>query len=278
MLRTSECTIAAKCRAVDSRAVFSSCCVCLWDLTLCRLCSTHSTCVMGTSSLSREWPQYIQFLLAPLLSLVPAACAESRSFLCLQPFRRAASNLRPSSDDTLDSHSRGHGFDSRSGDTVAERLTCSPLTMTMSSIPGLVTPDFRMWESYRAMTLIGGFCRGYPVSPSFHSGAAPCSSQPPSSDHLKTSISGVISACHVVFVGPRFWATVVERLACSRPTKANRVQSPAGSPHFCNWESCRTMPLLGGFFSGISRLPRPFIPTLLHIHFSHLHRLSRPRC
>ncbi|KAJ8897068.1 hypothetical protein PR048_002414 [Dryococelus australis] len=38
-------------------------------------------------------------------------------------------------------------------------------------------------------------------------------------------------------------ATVAERLARSPPT--NRVQSPAGSPDFRKWESCRTMPLVG---------------------------------
>ncbi|KAJ8868675.1 hypothetical protein PR048_030214 [Dryococelus australis] len=39
-------------------------------------------------------------------------------------------------------------------------------------------------------------------------------------------------------------AAVAERLACSPPTKANRVQSPAGPPpDFRVWESCRTMPL-----------------------------------
>ncbi|KAJ8891869.1 hypothetical protein PR048_004424 [Dryococelus australis] len=32
-----------------------------------------------------------------------------------------------------------------------------------------------------------------------------------------------------------------------RQTRANRVQSPAGSPDFRKWESCRTMPLVGGF-------------------------------
>ncbi|KAJ8866508.1 hypothetical protein PR048_032351 [Dryococelus australis] len=30
------------------------------------------------------------------------------------------------------------------------------------------------------------------------------------------------------------------------------------------WESCRTMPLVGGVFSWISRSPRPCIPALLH--------------
>ncbi|KAJ8866750.1 hypothetical protein PR048_032611 [Dryococelus australis] len=42
---------------------------------------------------------------------------------------------------------------------------------------------------------------------------------------------------------------VTERLALSPATKANRVQSPAGSPDFCTWESC-TMPLVGGFPRG----------------------------
>ncbi|KAJ8868482.1 hypothetical protein PR048_030010 [Dryococelus australis] len=42
-------------------------------------------------------------------------------------------------------------------------------------------------------------------------------------------------------------ATVAERLARSPPTKANRVQSPAGSPDSRKWESSRTMPLVGGF-------------------------------
>ncbi|KAJ8888147.1 hypothetical protein PR048_007634 [Dryococelus australis] len=39
-----------------------------------------------------------------------------------------------------------------------------------------------------------------------------------------------------------------KRLACSPPTNANRVQSPAGLlPNFRMWESCRMMPLVDGF-------------------------------
>ncbi|KAJ8890752.1 hypothetical protein PR048_010261 [Dryococelus australis] len=42
-----------------------------------------------------------------------------------------------------------------------------------------------------------------------------------------------------------------ELLACSPPTKANRVQSPYGSvPEFRMWESCRMIPLVGGFSQG----------------------------
>ncbi|KAJ8894043.1 hypothetical protein PR048_006653 [Dryococelus australis] len=40
---------------------------------------------------------------------------------------------------------------------------------------------------------------------------------------------------------------VTERLARSPPTRANPVQAPAGSPDFRKWESCRMMPLVGGF-------------------------------
>ncbi|KAJ8892064.1 hypothetical protein PR048_004638 [Dryococelus australis] len=45
-------------------------------------------------------------------------------------------------------------------------------------------------------------------------------------------------------------AAVAERLARSPPNNANRVQSPAGSPDICMWESCRTMPLVGRFSRG----------------------------
>ncbi|KAJ8871101.1 hypothetical protein PR048_027405 [Dryococelus australis] len=58
-------------------------------------------------------------------------------------------------------------------------------------------------------------------------------------------------------------AVVVERLDCSPPTKANRVRSSAGSlPDIRNWESRRTMPLVGGFSRG-----SPISPAvLLHSH------------
>ncbi|KAJ8893640.1 hypothetical protein PR048_006240 [Dryococelus australis] len=57
---------------------------------------------------------------------------------------------------------------------------------------------------------------------------------------------------HITYFAP----AVAERLACSPPTKADWVQSPAGSlPDFHIWESCRTMPLLGGFSWGS---PVPF--------------------
>ncbi|KAJ8874068.1 hypothetical protein PR048_024909 [Dryococelus australis] len=51
------------------------------------------------------------------------------------------------------------------------------------------------------------------------------------------------------------WAAVAERLARSPPTKVNRAQSPAGSPDFRKWDSCRTMPLVGGFSQGSPTFP-----------------------
>ncbi|KAJ8883483.1 hypothetical protein PR048_015327 [Dryococelus australis] len=50
---------------------------------------------------------------------------------------------------------------------------------------------------------------------------------------------------------------MAERLARSPPTKANRVQSSAGSPDFRKWESCRTIPLVGGFSRGSPVSPAP---------------------
>ncbi|KAJ8870036.1 hypothetical protein PR048_029047 [Dryococelus australis] len=41
------------------------------------------------------------------------------------------------------------------------------------------------------------------------------------------------------------------------PPRRNRVQSPAGSPDFRKWESCRTMPLVGGFSRGSPVSPVP---------------------
>ncbi|KAJ8893005.1 hypothetical protein PR048_005586 [Dryococelus australis] len=55
-----------------------------------------------------------------------------------------------------------------------------------------------------------------------------------------------------------YGSAVAERLACSPPTKDYLIQSPAGNlPDFC---MMGIMPLVGGFFSGISRFLGPFIP------------------
>ncbi|KAJ8880009.1 hypothetical protein PR048_020631 [Dryococelus australis] len=50
--------------------------------------------------------------------------------------------------------------------TVTERLALLASQQgDPGSIPGRLTPDFRVWESCRTMPLIGGFSRGSPVSP-----------------------------------------------------------------------------------------------------------------
>ncbi|KAJ8888057.1 hypothetical protein PR048_007543, partial [Dryococelus australis] len=58
---------------------------------------------------------------------------------------------------------------------------------------------------------------------------------------------------------------------CSPPTKADRVQYPVGSlSDFRKWESCRTIPLVGGFTWGTPVSPFPCIPALLHSHLASL--------
>ncbi|KAJ8884862.1 hypothetical protein PR048_011058 [Dryococelus australis] len=64
-----------------------------------------------------------------------------------------------------------------------------------SSKPDRSLSDFRILESYRTMPLVSGFSRGSPVSPSFHSGAAPYLPQSPSlaikSSLLRNSEHGI---------------------------------------------------------------------------------------
>ncbi|KAJ8897249.1 hypothetical protein PR048_002595 [Dryococelus australis] len=48
-----------------------------------------------------------------------------------------------------------------------------------------------------------------------------------------------------------------DSLPRSPPTKASRVQSPAGSPDSRKWESCRMMPSVGGFSRGFPVSPAP---------------------
>ncbi|KAJ8888872.1 hypothetical protein PR048_008366 [Dryococelus australis] len=55
----------------------------------------------------------------------------------------------------------------------------------------------------------------------------------------------------------RSGAAVAERLARPPPTKAIRAQSPAGSQDPRMWESCRTMPLVGGSSRGSPASPPP---------------------
>ncbi|KAJ8871278.1 hypothetical protein PR048_027586 [Dryococelus australis] len=68
-------------------------------------------------------------------------------------------------------------------------------------------------------------------------------------------------------------ATVAERLARSLPTKANRVQYPAGSPGFRKWELCRTIPLVGGSSRGSPGFPHK-LPLLIMAAMSSEPRVS----
>ncbi|KAJ8868508.1 hypothetical protein PR048_030036 [Dryococelus australis] len=131
------------------------------------------------------------------------------------------------------------------------------------SILGRVTPDIRTWESCRTMSLVGGFSGGFPVSPALS--FRRCS--------ILTSITLIGSQNLDVKNIPNLFthsrATVAKRLACSPPTKANRVQSLG--------RTTTGISLLGivpddaagrRVFSGVSRFPRPFILALLHTHLS----------
>ncbi|KAJ8868830.1 hypothetical protein PR048_030371 [Dryococelus australis] len=133
----------------------------------------------------------------------------------------------------------------------AERLACSPPTKANRVQSLARSPDFRRARRCRWSA---GFLR---FPPPINSGAVPYPRQSPSSA-LKTSLEAILSV-----IG----AVVAERLACPPPTKANRLQSPAGSlPDFRIWESC-LMTLDGGFSRGSPVYPSPLHP----------HRLSRPR-
>ncbi|KAJ8894759.1 hypothetical protein PR048_000066 [Dryococelus australis] len=80
-----------------------------------------------------------------------------------------------------------------------------------------------------------------------------------------------------IFHDARPGAAEAERLAYSPPTKANRLQSSAGSlPYFRMWESCQTMPLVGGFPRGspvstaLSFQRRPILISITLIGSQHL--------
>ncbi|KAJ8869728.1 hypothetical protein PR048_028723 [Dryococelus australis] len=70
-------------------------------------------------------------------------------------------------------------------------------------------------------------------------------------------------ACVSAKLGSRGLGVVV-RLLASRLGEPGSI--PGGVAR--KWELCRTMPLIGGVFSGVSRLPRLFIPQLLNTHLA----------
>ncbi|KAJ8872162.1 hypothetical protein PR048_025764 [Dryococelus australis] len=98
------------------------------------------------------------------------------------------------------------------GPAVAERLACSPSTKASRGQSPATSSNFCKWELCRDDSRwSAGFLGDLPFLPPFHSGAAPYIPQSPSSA-IKTYLT-----------------SVAERLDCSPPTNANRVQTPAGS-------------------------------------------------
>ncbi|KAJ8866077.1 hypothetical protein PR048_033601 [Dryococelus australis] len=171
---------------------------------------------------------------------------------------------------------------------VAERLHCSPPTMAN---PGsILRPGhsrvFASGSRVRTMPLVGGLSRGYPVPPRpLHSDPAPYSSRftrmgsrdlaHSSSKRLRLcKIDGSSNDCQSPFFGQsesEHNSDAPVDLLAFHPCELGSIPGRI-LPDFRMWESCRWV------FSGISRFPRPFIPTLLHTHFNHQHRLPRPRC
>ncbi|KAJ8891030.1 hypothetical protein PR048_010539 [Dryococelus australis] len=107
--------------------------------------------------------------------------------------------------------------------TVAERLDCSPPTKAkrVQSPRPVHYRIFRTWESYWTMSLAGGFSRGSPVSPHFHSGNAPYSPQSPSSA-LKTSLLRAaqifsLTPTHLIMYHTTDYKTVTHFLALLIP-------------------------------------------------------------
>ncbi|KAJ8894916.1 hypothetical protein PR048_000223 [Dryococelus australis] len=133
-------------------------------------------------------------------------------------------------------------------------------------VDNLATDRRIRWKSEKKGFAINGKREVLSIREDFHSGAAPYLLQSPLSA-LKTSLlrAGQISSLtHTNILSTTsginkenilslYWgAAVAERLACSPPTYANRVQSTAGSlPDFRTWESCRTMPLVGSPVSSV---------------------------
>ncbi|KAJ8882312.1 hypothetical protein PR048_014114 [Dryococelus australis] len=116
------------------------------------------------------------------------------------------------------------------GAAVAVRLACLPSTNTnrVQSPAGSLS-DFRMCESCRTKPLLGGVSRGSPVPPTLS--FRRCSILTlivDSQDLAIKSHPNLFTHSSLVRVA------VASRLACSSPTKAKRIHSPAGR---CRWSA-----------------------------------------
>ncbi|KAJ8865939.1 hypothetical protein PR048_033462 [Dryococelus australis] len=142
---------------------------------------------------------------------------------------------------------------------VAEWLACSPPTKAIRvQSPAGTIRIFACGNRTGRCRWSAGLLGDLLFPPPPNSDAAPYSPQSPSSA-LKTSMLRAVQNSSLTHLQ--------QRLACSPPTKANLVQPQPG--HY------RIFALR--VFSGIYRFPSTLIPELLHSHFDHPHRLSRPR-
>ncbi|KAJ8891943.1 hypothetical protein PR048_004502 [Dryococelus australis] len=142
------------------------------------------------------------------------------------------------------------------------------------SIPGWVTPDFRMWESCRTWPVVGGFSRGSPVSPALSFWR--CS--------ILTSITLIGCQDHDVKSRPNLFTHSLcplnfypksLRLDYSPPAKVNRVKSPTGGYRAarCRWSAgfLGNLPFPMSVRSGTA----PFSPDFTLIDFQALDVESR---
>ncbi|KAJ8881445.1 hypothetical protein PR048_017926 [Dryococelus australis] len=67
------------------------------------------------------------------------------------------------------------------------------------------------------------------------------------------------------YEGPRWCRGQTTRLP---PRRTGFAPQRGSLPDFRTWESCRTMPLVGGFFSGLSRLRLPCVTASLYTHIT----------
>ncbi|KAJ8874977.1 hypothetical protein PR048_022867 [Dryococelus australis] len=155
--------------------------------------------------------------------------------------------------------------------TVLKWLDYSPPTwVNRVRFPTGSLADFRKWESCRTMPLVVGFsqptlnCLGADQVRSVSEnpewlGNMRVQHQQPMDVQQKAGLHHAWSCRESkAQLGQRSPSHFfVIRLARSPPAKANRFQSPAGSPDLRRWESCRTMPLVGGAFSGFLPFPTP---------------------
>ncbi|KAJ8866147.1 hypothetical protein PR048_033671 [Dryococelus australis] len=98
--------------------------------------------------------------------------------------------------------------------------------------------DFRMWESCRTMSLVGGFSRGYPVSPALPFRRCSIFSLASPAEALKTSmLRATLHPTHTRSIDPRYFQDDNARCHVSRATmqwyadnNVRRLDWPAQGP------------------------------------------------